>query len=115
VVYAGGWTDYRTQRGGDFIEAKEASKPLAKKEKPVEKKVSSGLSFTEKHRLEELPAVMDKLTAEIAKLEELLADPALFTQNPVKFQKATDALVARQTALSDAEEEWLMLEEKAGA
>jgi ATP-binding cassette subfamily F protein uup len=114
VVYAGGWTDYRAQRGGDFFEAKEASKPLAKKEKQAEKKTSLGLSFTEKHRLEELPGVIDQLTAEITKLEELLADPELFTKHPVKFQKATDALVARQNALSDAEEEWLMLEEKAG-
>ncbi len=113
VVYAGGWSDYRAQRGGDFVEAKEASKPLAKKEKPAEKKAATGLSFTEKHRLEELPAVIDKITAEIAKLEELLADPDLFTKQPVKFQKATDALIARQTALSDAEEEWLVLEEKA--
>jgi ATP-binding cassette subfamily F protein uup len=114
VVYAGGWSDYRAQRGGDFFEAKEASKPLAKKEKQAEKKTSLGLSFTEKHRLEELPGVIDQLTAEITKLEELLADPELFTKHPVKFQKATDALVARQNALSDAEEEWLMLEEKAG-
>jgi len=113
VVYAGGWSDYRDQRGGDFLEAKQASKPLAKKEKAVEKKSSSGLSFTEKHRLEELPSVIDKITAEITKLEELLADPELFTKQPVKFQKAMDALVARQTALSDAEEEWLALEEKA--
>ena len=114
VVYAGGWTDYRTQRGGDFFESKTASKPLAKKEKTANKKAAqSGLSFTEKHRLEELPSVIDKLGAEIGKLEELLADPDLFTQNPIKFQKATDALVARQNALSDAEDEWLMLEETA--
>ena len=113
VVYAGGWTDYRAQRGGDFTEAKEATKPLAKKEKPVEKKAVNGLSFTEKHRLEALPGLIDQLNAEIAKLEGLLADPELFTAQPVKFQKATDALVARQTALSDAEEEWLILAEKA--
>ncbi len=113
VVYAGGWSDYRAQRGGDFVEAAVASKPLAKKEKPVEKKAPKGLSFTEKYRLEELPGVIEKLTAEIAKLEELLADPALFTAQPVKFQKATEALVARQDALTTAEEEWLMLEEKA--
>lgn len=113
VVYAGGWSDYRAQRGGDFTEAKEASKPLAKKPKQVEKKTAGGLSFTEKHRLDELPGVIDALGAEIAKLETLLADPDLFTQEPVKFQKATDALVARQNALSDAEDEWLALEEKA--
>ena len=115
VVYAGGWTDYRAQRGGDFVEAAVASKPLAKKAKPAEQKqASSGLSFTEKHRLDELPGVIDRLGAEITKLEELLADPDLFTTQPVKFQKAMDALVARQNALSDAEEEWLALEEKAG-
>ncbi|WP_106744129.1 ABC-F family ATP-binding cassette domain-containing protein [Yoonia maritima] len=113
VVYAGGWTDYRAQRGGDFVESKEASKPLAKKQKQAEKKAETGLSFTEKHRLEELPSVIDQLTAEIGKLEELLADPELFTKQPVKFQKASDALVARQIALSDAEDEWMTLEEKA--
>ncbi|MFQ1702154.1 ABC-F family ATP-binding cassette domain-containing protein [Loktanella agnita] len=113
VVYAGGWTDYRTQRGGDFYEASVAPKPAPKKERAAEKKSASGLSFTEKHRLEELPGLIDTLTAEIAKLEELLADPELFTKQPVKFQKASDALVARQIALSDAEEEWLTLEDKA--
>ncbi|MCG3266324.1 ABC-F family ATP-binding cassette domain-containing protein [Yoonia sp. I 8.24] len=113
VVYAGGWTDYRAQRGGDFVEAKTASKSLAKKQKSAEKKAASGLSFTEKHRLEALPGVIDTFTAEISKLEELLADPELFTKFPAKFQKATDALIARQNARSDAEEEWLMLEEKA--
>ncbi|WP_411889777.1 ABC-F family ATP-binding cassette domain-containing protein [Yoonia sp. SDW83-1] len=115
VVYAGGWSDYRAQRGGDFAEAAVATKPLAKKEKPAEKKqVAPGLSFTERHRLEELPGVIDRLGAEIAKLEALLADPELFTREPVKFQKATDALVQRQEALAAAEDEWLMLEEKAG-
>jgi ABC transport system ATP-binding/permease protein len=112
VVYAGGWSDYRAQRGGDFTESATATKPLAKKDKPQDKKTTTGLSFTEKHRLEALPGVIDTLTAEIGKLEQLLADPALFTENPVKFQKATDALIARQMQLSDAEEEWLLLEEK---
>jgi ABC transport system ATP-binding/permease protein len=113
VVYPGGWTDYRDQRGGDFTESATATKPLAKKDKAADKKSSGGLSFTEKHRLDALPAVIATLSAEIGKLEELLADPALFTDNPVKFAKATDALIARQMQLSDAEDEWLALEEKA--
>ena len=113
VVYPGGWTDYRDQRGGDFTESATATKPLAKKDKPAEKKPNGVLSFTEKHRLDALPGVIATLTAEIGKLEELLADPALFTDNPVKFAKATDALIARQMQLSDAEDEWLALEEKA--
>ena len=115
VVYAGGWTDYREQRGADTPDApKSVGKQLSNKGKQgqaVARKTT--LSFTEKHRLEELPSVIERITAEIEKLTELLADPALFADNPVKFEKATDALVARQAALEAAEEEWLTLEEKA--
>jgi ATP-binding cassette subfamily F protein uup len=116
TVYAGGWSDYRAQRGDDEAEnatmkpvSKPASKPVAAP------KSKSGLSFSEKHRLEELPAEIDRLTAEISKLEELMSDPNLFTREPVKFKKASEALVARQTALAAAEDLWLELSEKAEA
>ena len=56
---------------------------------------------------------MARLEAEIAKLTEFLSDPDLFTKEPAKFAKASEALVERQTALAAAEEEWLELEEKA--
>ncbi len=116
VVYAGGWSDYQAQRKIDDPEKfqkPKGKKARAKADAAAMAPVSKGLSFTEKHRLEALPAVMERLNAEIAKLEVFMADPDMFTQEPVKFQKATDALVERHTALSDAEEEWMMLEEKA--
>ncbi|GFE51727.1 ABC transporter ATP-binding protein [Roseobacter cerasinus] len=115
TIYAGGWSDYLSQRQ-DAAPAPVAQRSKGQtptdKPKPAPK---SGLSFTEKHRLEALPAEMERLEAEIAKLEELLSDPELFTAAPVKFQKATEALVARHEKLSAAEEEWLMLEEKAAS
>ncbi|MGR3636305.1 MAG: ABC-F family ATP-binding cassette domain-containing protein [Shimia sp.] len=112
-VYAGGWSDYQSQRQSDEPNKKqEKTKGKAEKVKQ-EKAQKEGLNFTEKHRLEALPAIMERLEAEIAKLEVFMADPELFTKEPVKFQKATDALVERHTALAEAEEEWLMLEEKA--
>ncbi|MBS1304154.1 ATP-binding cassette domain-containing protein [Loktanella sp. SALINAS62] len=114
TVYAGGWTDYQAQRGERQKAPSSVGKPLASKGKqPQQVTRKTGLSFTEKHRLEELPGVIARLEAEIAKLETLMADPDLFTQNPVKFEKATDALTERHTKLEDAEAEWLMLEEKA--
>jgi ABC transport system ATP-binding/permease protein len=114
TVYAGGWTDYLAQRQQDDFDQSVIAKTKtgAKGEKP-KAAAQKGLSFTEKHRLEALPAEISRLEAEIAKLEELMSDPALYTDNPVKFQKATDALVERNEKLQDAEAEWLVLEEKA--
>ncbi|SNT72711.1 ABC-F family ATP-binding cassette domain-containing protein [Paracoccus seriniphilus] len=118
IAYAGGWTDYRSQRRADREDAGQASATTARKAEPVaavrNKPAKSGLSFTEKHRLEELPAVIERLEAEIAKLAEFLADPELYRTAPKKFEKATEAMAERQAALEAAEEEWLLLEEKSG-
>jgi ATP-binding cassette subfamily F protein uup len=115
TVYAGGWSDYRTQRGEIEMEVA-AAKALAPKEKPKAATTQkSGLSFTEKHRFETLPQLIDKLTAEIGKLEVLLSDPELFRREPAKFKKATEAMAERQASLAAAEEEWLILAERAEA
>jgi ABC transport system ATP-binding/permease protein len=114
TVYAGGWSDYQAQRGTvDFDESVVKSKRKTEKAKPAQAP-KSGPSFTEQHRLEALPAEIERLQAEIAKLEVLLSDAELFTREPVKFQKASDALVARHDRVAEAEDEWLRLEEKAG-
>ena len=114
TVYAGGWSDYQAQKpDSDDWENRPNTKASRAKEKQEKAKAKPKLSFTEEHRLKELPSLMERLTAEIGKLEELLAQPDLFTKEPVKFKKATEALVERQTALAKAEEEWLTLEEKA--
>ncbi len=115
TIYAGGWTDYQAQRG-DVVALMNSEKPRDTKAKAAVVEVrGGGLTFTEKHRLDALPAIIEKLGAEIAKLSELMADPELFTKNPVKFRKATEAMAERQAALDAAENEWMALEEKASA
>lgn len=118
TVYAGGWSDYQAQRGETAAPAR-AEKPKAAPSKPAKETPKAqpkpGLTFTEKHRLEALPDEIDRLTAEIGKLEDFLADPDLYHSAPVKFQKASEALAERQALLLAAEEEWLELEEKASA
>jgi ATP-binding cassette subfamily F protein uup len=119
TVYAGGWSDYRAQRAETALtrEAEKPGRPKAPASAPREKpagKTGGGLSYTESHRLKELPGLIERLEAEIAKLEELMSDPELFTREPVKFRKASEALAERQAKLSAAEDEWLMLEDKAG-
>lgn len=123
TVYAGGWSDYQAQRAlsapaaGKEVPKEAPKKPAAAEPEKVPAKEGPkkpGLTFTERHRLEALPGVLEKLEREIAKLHELLSDPELFAREPVKFRKATEMLAERQAALAAAEEEWLMLEEKAG-
>ncbi|WP_372615077.1 ABC-F family ATP-binding cassette domain-containing protein [Aquicoccus sp.] len=116
TVYAGGWSDYQRQKSRtEASERQEKSEKAKSSSQKITQQVSARpkLSFTEKHRLEALPGVIERLEAEIAKLEELLAQPDLYTAEPVKFRKATEALVERQEKLAAAEEEWLTLAEKA--
>ncbi|WP_372674487.1 ABC-F family ATP-binding cassette domain-containing protein [Aquicoccus sp.] len=116
TVYAGGWSDYQRQKSRtEASERQEKSEKAKSSGQKITQQVSARpkLSFTEKHRLEALPGVIERLEAEIAKLEELLAQPDLYTAEPVKFRKATEALVERQEKLAAAEEEWLTLAEKA--
>lgn len=113
TVYAGGWSDYQAQKQADTPAPAQSKDKMKIEVKAPQKKEKSGLSFTEKHRLEALPSVIERLEGEIAKLETYLAAPDLYAKEPLKFQKATEALVERQSALSAAEEEWLILEEKA--
>ncbi|WP_118132468.1 ABC-F family ATP-binding cassette domain-containing protein [Oceanicella sp. SM1341] len=115
TVYAGGWTDYRSQRAEGLADAPAAAaaaaKPKAAAPEPAAApKPQDRLSYKQSLRLEALPAEMERVTAEIARLEQFLADPELFTTAPAKFQKATDGLVERQERLAAMEEEWLELE-----
>ncbi|MCB1360171.1 MAG: ATP-binding cassette domain-containing protein [Rhodobacter sp.] len=115
TAYAGGWTDMLAQRGTTAEAAKsapkaaprpEAARPAAQAARPA------GLSFTERKRLDALPAEIARLEAEIGKLSDLLSDADLYTRDPVKAAKATEMLDQRQAALSRAEEEWLTLAER---
>ncbi|MGR3614707.1 MAG: ABC-F family ATP-binding cassette domain-containing protein [Paracoccaceae bacterium] len=115
TVYAGGWSDYLAQRNAATPVQQEKKGKAAKAKSKSDSATKPGLSFTEKHRLEALPDEMARLEQEIGKLESLMADPELFSREPVKFRKATEALVQRQQKLAAAEEEWLELEEKAEA
>jgi ATP-binding cassette subfamily F protein uup len=114
VVYAGGWSDMQAQRGPATAPTPTAAKPAAARPNETPRapaRPRTGLSFTQAHRLGELPDEIARLEAEIARLEGLLADPGLFTREPAKFAKASEALVARQAALAAAEDEWLALED----
>jgi ATP-binding cassette subfamily F protein uup len=114
TVYPGGWSDYAAQRPDPVVEAeKTATRPGTTVKSEAAKSAPTGLTFTERKRLDELPALIERLESEIGKLQVLLETPELFTREPVKFRKATEALTERQAALDSAESEWLILAERA--
>ena len=120
TAYAGGYGDYLSQRmpvdpsTDDRQPARPApptaATPAARGAKPQ----TPRLSFTERHRLDSLPALIERLEAEIGKLTDFLSDPALFAKAPDKFRRASEGLAERQQSLAAAEEEWLTLMDKAG-
>jgi ATP-binding cassette subfamily F protein uup len=113
TVYPGGWSDYAAQRPAPGVEAAAKGTSRQGASAKAEPARQNGLSFTEKKRLDDLPAQIARLEAEIGKLATLLADPDLFTREPVKFRKATEAMADRQAALDAAESEWLELADRA--
>jgi len=114
IEYAGGYSDMVAQRG-QGVQARVVEKEARPRsaDKPAAAKADQGkrkLSFNEQHDLKTLPKRMEELEAKIAKVQEILADPELYSRDPARFQKAMDALAQLQTDLHAAEERWLELE-----
>jgi len=111
--YAGGYSDMVVQRGFGLAGPAALTAPAAKATAPREASRAPAkrkMSFKDKHALENLPARIDALHREIAKLETLLADAGLHERDPAGFAKATETYSARRVEFTAAEEEWLRLE-----
>ncbi len=68
------------------------------------------LTYNEQHALKTLPATIAKLDKEIAAHRKVLEDANLYARDRARFDKATAALTAAETALAEAEDQWLALE-----
>ncbi len=116
--YAGGYSDMIAQRrGADLSSTKQA--PDAKSDRSRTMSSTSAtmpnaqkrkLSFKEKHALETLPGQIEKINADIARLQHTLATPNLFTKDVGAFNAAAADLKKAETKLTKAEEQWLELE-----
>jgi ATP-binding cassette subfamily F protein uup len=110
--YAGGYADMVAQRGGG-VEAGNKN-DTAKKSAPKERVRSDAsrrkLSFNDKHALEKLPGQIEKLTAEITRLHQDLADPALYAKDPARITTLSDRLTKAESERAAAEDRWLELE-----
>ena len=113
---AGSWIDYQSLKIKNNTPNKvkeRINKKNLEEDLSTHSSKKTGYSFVDKHRLEQLPILIDRLEYEIKKLESFLSDATLYLEHPIKFEKASTALIERQTELKSLENEWFVLEEKA--
>ncbi|MEC9005126.1 MAG: ATP-binding cassette domain-containing protein [Planctomycetota bacterium] len=115
--YVGGYDDWVRQRPSPEAQetspkpaSKSASKPASN---PVNEKKQK-MSFKEKRELEQLPATIEQLEAEIAALLEVMAQPDYYQQNSDKLAADKKNLADSQAELATAMDRWCELEELAG-
>ncbi|MBY2927375.1 ATP-binding cassette domain-containing protein [Sphingomonadales bacterium 56] len=109
-VIVGGYADWvakRQPRNGPRPEKKAPAAP------PLPKTASTKLSYKDQRDLDMLPQAIEKLEQDIARDEEALADPSLYTRDPKRFAALTKAIEQARADKDAAEERWLELAEKA--
>ena len=109
VEYPGGYSDYLRLRPSpaptkQVAAATAPPKPAAK---PAPGKKRRKLSYRQQRDLDDLPKQIAAMEAEAARLEALLADPALYNRDRAAFDRATAELTAVHDKLGAAEERWL--------
>ncbi len=115
-VVAGGYEDWAAKRiertppkrGGGPSHSDGGGVPTAKAPPPTP---SKKLSYKDQRDYELLPARIEELDAAIARGEELLADPDLYTRDPQKFATINQGLANARAEKDAAEERWLALAE----
>ncbi len=120
-VVAGGYADWEAKRrrsplppagGAGGGRTKGAVPPSAPPQPPpAGGRGGSKLSYKDQRDYELLPQRIAELEAAIAKGEEILADPALYTRDPQRFATIMKGLENARAEKDAAEERWLMLAE----
>jgi ATP-binding cassette subfamily F protein uup len=115
----GGYADWlawrqRQQRAASGS-AQAASAKVSTQPAPAKAAPKSKLSYKEARELELLPAQMEALEAEQARIAERLADPALYQSSPQEAAALQARSEAIEAELLDALARWEALEAKAAA
>jgi ATP-binding cassette subfamily F protein uup len=121
VETPGGWQDFTRQNPGFFAPAFGAaheavsqakSKPVLATPPAAPPLAKAKLTYKDARRLEELEALVPRLTSEIAALDARLEAPDLYARDRAEFDRIMAAVAKARAQLAASEEEWLALEEK---
>jgi ABC transport system ATP-binding/permease protein len=118
-IVAGGYADWQKQRREKSTPARGAGASRsdgggaqAATRSPAPPPPSKAkLTYKDQRDYDLLPARVEELSAQIARDEALLSDPALYARDPAKFAALTKAIEAARAEKDAAEERWLELAE----
>jgi ATP-binding cassette subfamily F protein uup len=110
-IVAGGYEDWAKRRR---MQAAPVSKPKAppvtEDRRPAPR---AKLSYKDQRDLDRLPGEIERLEAQIAATEDVLADPDLYVRDPKRFADLSDQAAKLRTEKHAAEERWLEVAEMA--
>ncbi|HEY2752797.1 ABC-F family ATP-binding cassette domain-containing protein [Phenylobacterium sp.] len=112
VETPGGWQDFVSQNAGFFTRPAVAAVVAPKLPPRAEPVRTAKLSYKDQRRLSELESLIAEAPARLTALEAKLADPGLYSRDAESFHNISRDLDALRLALTAAEEEWLVLEER---
>lgn len=109
--YIGGYQDWLRQRPEKPQPAAPKAQPAARPAaRPKDKR--QRLSYMEQRELEALPAKIEQLETQISELQNKLADPALYREQPEQVAEATTRLDQMEQELDQSFLRWEELEER---
>jgi ATP-binding cassette subfamily F protein uup len=111
-VVAGGYEDWVRQRKAAAAPPKAAAPAKAA---PAPPKAQTKLTYKDQRDYDLLPKRIEELEAQIARDEQALADPDLYTRDYARFAALTAGIEKARAERNAAEERWLELAEKAEA
>ncbi|MCA0977135.1 ATP-binding cassette domain-containing protein [Qipengyuania flava] len=117
-VVAGGYEDWQAKRqtpvSGKARDEKSGDKSAPPAPPPPPPKPTK-LSYKDQRDYELLPARIEELEAAIARGEQILADPDLYTSDPQRFANVSKGIENARAEKDAAEERWLELAEQVEA
>jgi ATP-binding cassette subfamily F protein uup len=114
--YVGGYSDWLRQRRSSAVSTRAASSarsgaaPPASASGPAAAPKPRKLSYKDQRELDGMPALIQRLEAEQARLSGLIGDPELFRKSPDAAAAAVKAMEAIQGELEAAFSRWEALE-----
>ena len=115
-VVAGGYEDWERKRRQPITSKAKSSGTKKKPDKTTQAAVQKQskpdkLSYKDQRDYELLPARIEELEVAIAKGEQILSDPELYTKDPQKFATISKGLENARAEKDAAEERWLEIAE----